>query len=120
MTNITPEEQISLLKKIIDPNRDERILPARLEELENTIKKRLPEALEKNAPPDFPALYFDFCYIYDRFYDFLLFRPLIGKTIVALGGGFSSGKSSFLNALLGGARLLPTAVTPSTSVPPTF
>lgn len=117
MTNITPEEQIALLKKIIDPNRDERILPARLQELENTIKKCLPEALEKNAPPDFPALYFDFCYIYDRFYDFLLFRPLIGKTIVALGGGFSSGKSSFLNALLGGARLLPTAVTPSTSVP---
>ncbi|WP_298589058.1 dynamin family protein, partial [uncultured Selenomonas sp.] len=117
MPTTTPTDQIALLKKIVEPTRDERALPAQIKELERTIKERLPEALEKNAPPDFPALYFDFCYIYDKFYDFLLFRPLIGKTVVALGGGFSSGKSTFLNMLLGGARLLPTAVTPTTSVP---
>ena len=117
MPTTTPTDQIALLKKIVEPTRDERVLPAQIKELERTIKERLPEALEKNAPPDFPALYFDFCYIYDKFYDFLLFRPLIGKTVVALGGGFSSGKSTFLNMLLGGARLLPTAVTPTTSVP---
>ena len=75
-----------------------------------------PEALEKQAPPNFPELYFDFQQVYERFHDFLLFDRLIGKNIIALGGGFSSGKSSFLNSLLG-KLVLPANIDPSTSVP---
>jgi GTP-binding protein EngB required for normal cell division len=45
-----------------------------------------------------------------------LYDKLIGKNIIALGGGFSSGKSSFLNALMG-KQVLPADVDPSTSVP---
>ena len=42
---------------------------------------------------------------------------LIGKNVVALGGGFSSGKSSFLNAMMGGRKILPEDLDPSTAVP---
>ena len=45
-----------------------------------------------------------------------MYDKLIGKNIVALGGGFSSGKSSFLNALMG-KSVLPADIDPSTSVP---
>ena len=42
MPTLTPTDQIALLKKIVEPTRDERALPAQ-------IKERLPEALEKSA-----------------------------------------------------------------------
>lgn len=61
-------------------------------------------------------MYFEFKQEYERFKEFILFDRLIGKNVVALGGGFSSGKSSFLNSILG-EELLPSDITPSTSVP---
>ena len=80
------------------------------------IIKELREKLKKNAPSNFPELYFDFTEEFERFKDFILYDGLIGKNIVALGGGFSSGKSTFLNSVLG-EDILPSAITPSTSVP---
>lgn len=107
--------QINLLKRIImtdgTPN-----LCVDLHEIETMITRTLPDELEKNAPPNFPELYFDFKQEYERFKEFILFDKLIGRNVVALGGGFSSGKSSFLNSVLG-EELLPSDITPSTSVP---
>ena len=58
------------------------------------------EKLKDNAPPDFGSLYAEFQAEYEKLKDFILYEPLIGKNIVALGGGFSCGKSSFLNAMM--------------------
>ena len=44
--------------------------------------------VEKNAPPNFPELYFDFEYVYSKFYDFLLFNQLIGKKNRCVGWRF--------------------------------
>ena len=109
--------EADLLKKIIAPADGEKNLPFNVSRLEKLIKEKIPDTLEKNAPPNFPELYFDFEYVYSKFYDFVLFNQLIGKKVVALGGGFSSGKSTFLNSFLGNAKLLPTDINPSTSVP---
>lgn len=87
-----------------------------LHDIEKMITKTLPDTLEKNAPSNFPELYFDFKQEYERFKEFILFDRLIGRNVVALGGGFSSGKSSFLNSILD-EELLPSDITPSTSVP---
>jgi hypothetical protein len=80
------------------------------------VNDEIPEALKKNAPPDYYEIYMDFKAEYELFHDFILFDKLIGKCVVALGGGFSSGKSSFLNAL-DGERALPVDLDPSTAVP---
>lgn len=104
-----------LLKRIVDPN-DSAGGKADLSAVEKLIFTQLPETLEGNAPANFPELYFDFKYEYERFRDFILYDRLIGKNIVALGGGFSSGKSSFLNSLLD-KKILPANINPSTSVP---
>lgn len=87
-----------------------------LSKIEEIINKKIPDVLKKNAPEDFYELYMDFKSEYEKFRDFILYDKLIGKNIVALGGGFSSGKSSFLNALMG-KSVLPADIDPSTSVP---
>lgn len=108
-------DQLNLLKRIISTDEipDYQV---DLSEIERIITRTLPETLEKNAPPNFAELYFDFKQEYERFKEFILFDKLIGRNVVALGGMFSSGKSSFLNSLLG-EELLPSDITPSTSVP---
>ena len=87
-----------------------------LSQIEEIINKKIPDTLRKNAPEDFYELYTDFKSEYEKFRDFILYDKLIGKNIIALGGGFSSGKSSFLNALMG-KMVLPADIDPSTSVP---
>ena len=107
--------QFNLLKHIVQYS-DTPELSVDLSEIEKIIFTVLPETLEKNAPPNFPELYFDFKQEYERFKEFILYEKLIGKNVVALGGGFSSGKSSFLNSLLD-SEILPSDISPSTSVP---
>ena len=90
-------KQINLLKRIIMTDGADK-LNVDLSGIEKIITQKLPAELGKNAPPNFPELYFDFKQEYERFKEFILFEKLIGKNVVALGGGFSSGKSSFLNS----------------------
>ena len=115
MENELLYKQFSLLKRIVGQF-DEINTKADLSAIEKMIFTELPEALEGNAPQNFPELYFDFKYEYERFKSFIIYEKLIGKNIVALGGGFSSGKSSFLNSLME-QKMLPAQINPSTSVP---
>ena len=105
----------NLVKKIIKQN-ESIINSEQLNNIEKIIDKDLPNTIKKTAPVNFPDIYFDFKYEYDKFKEFILYNQLIGKNIVALGGGFSSGKSSFLNSILK-QKLLPASIDPSTSVP---
>ena len=109
-------ENYELLCNIIRQNVGCTELRVDLSKIEAIINKKIPNTLKKNAPEDFYELYTDFKSEYEKFRDFILYDRLIGKNVVALGGGFSSGKSSFLNALMG-KRVLPADIDPSTSVP---
>lgn len=109
------KEQFNLLKNIIKFS-ETADMKIDLSEIEKMIFNTLPDSLEKNAPSNFPELYFDFKQEYERFKEFILFEKLIGKNVVALGGGFSSGKSTFLNSIME-HEILPSAINPSTSVP---
>ena len=114
------ERDYSLLCEMIQDEQPDsgmvRLEPLR-KELEAVWQK-----LKDNAPPDFGSLYAEFQAEYEKLKDFLLYEPLIGKTIVALGGGFSCGKSSFLNDLMcrtigSELNILPEDISPTTSVP---
>lgn len=105
-----------LLCNIIKQNADGYQTKADLSRIQEIINSKIPDTLKKNAPEDFYELYTDFKSEYEKFRDFILYDKLIGKNIVALGGGFSSGKSSFLNALME-KSVLPADIDPSTSVP---
>lgn len=109
-------KNFELLCEIIKQNTSGNQMKADLSKIEEIINNKIPDTLKKNAPEDFYELYTDFKSEYEKFRDFILYDKLIGKNIVALGGGFSSGKSSFLNALMG-KSVLPADIDPSTSVP---
>ena len=109
-------ENYDLLCNIIKQNTNGPEFRVDLSKIETIINKKIPDTLKKNAPEDFYELYTDFKLEYEKFRDFILYDKLIGKNVIALGGGFSSGKSSFLNALMG-KRVLPADIDPSTSVP---
>ncbi len=109
-------ENFELLRNIIRQNTAGEGMRADLSKLGEIINNKIPDTLKGNAPEDFYELYTDFKAEYEKFRDFILYDKLIGKNIVALGGGFSSGKSSFLNAMMG-RNVLPAAIDPSTSVP---
>ncbi len=106
----------NLLCDIIRQGTNGPQLKVDLSKIEDIINKKIPDILKKNAPEDFYELFTDFKSEYEKFRDFILYDKLIGKNIIALGGGFSSGKSSFLNALMG-KSVLPADIDPSTSVP---
>lgn len=106
----------NLLCTIIKQDKSGNSLKVDLSKIEKIINEKIPDTLKEKAPEDFYEFYTDFKAEYERFRDFILYDKLIGKNIVALGGGFSSGKSSFLNALMG-KSVLPADIDPSTSVP---
>lgn len=109
------KDEFAVLQQLVRPKKTTD-MTVNLKHIDEIINKKVPETLQDNAPANFHVLYTDFKLVYDKFKDFILYDQLIGKNIIALGGGFSSGKSSFLNALMG-HPVLPTDVNPSTSVP---
>lgn len=52
----------------------------------------------------------------DKFYMYAACSNLVNKTLVGIGGALNSGKSSFLNKLFS-INILPSMITPATSVP---
>ena len=107
----------NLLCDLLAPEqRDAFQTRADLSKLQEIIDKKIPDALSDNAPPDYYTLYTEFRAEFEKLRDYILYDRLIGKCVVALGGGFSSGKSTFLNTLMG-MDILPMEITPTTAVP---
>ena len=114
------QSNLKLLANIINQDKAKMSLKVDLAKVEDIINNKIPETVKDNAPDDFFDIYSDFKSEYEKFREFLLYEKLIGKNIIALGGGFSSGKSSFLNILLRGEgknSVLPESPNPTTAVP---
>ncbi len=88
-----------------------------LKEVKELFLSRMPELIKKSAPSDIYEILRELQYNYEFLYDCIVYGTLKRKNVIGLGGGFSSGKSSFLNALLNGGEILPENINPSTSVP---
>ena len=74
-------------------------------------------ALDDDYPAEAEA-FADLGAVRDRMHEIRLAPRIANRNLCAVAGGFSSGKSSFLNALIGGAEvLLPTRITPTTFLP---
>lgn len=91
-------------------------LSEKMQNLKKLIDMDIVEFLKEDSPINSSGLYFDFKYEYERMIEFYRFKDINCKQIIALGGGFSTGKSTFVNTILK-SRLLPSQVTPTTSVP---
>ena len=72
-------------------------------------------ASRENYPEEADA-FADLQRLFARMGELRMAPRLASRNICAVAGGFSSGKSSFLNALIG-EDILPTKITPTTSIP---
>lgn len=91
-------------------------LASHLSALRTLLRHDLRALGRQGSPDDFADICFELEQELERFQEFCAFPPLAQKFVVAFGGGFSAGKSSLINALLG-KRLLVTEVDPTTSLP---
>jgi len=87
-----------------------------LDEIRRFVKTDFLEFLKTDTPEDIASELFSFEYELERLSEFVAFSDFSEKNTVGLGGRFSSGKSSFLNALVR-EKILPTETTPTTSIP---
>lgn len=106
---------IELLVRVITNDLD-RNLSEKMQNLKKLIDIDIVEFLKYDSPINSSGLYFDIKYEYERMVEFIRFNDINCRQIIALGGGFSTGKSTFVNTILK-SRLLPSQVTPTTSVP---
>ena len=67
--------------------------------------------------PGESALYNELLMLLKDLQDLVEFPHLANKNVLAVGGGFSSGKSGFLNSILGENQLLPEDIDPTTAIP---
>ena len=110
---------ITLVGEITSANYDvQKGCDAYYQEFEKLLHNNYHElALEDDYPAEADA-YAKLQGVLRRMGEIRLAPRLATRNICAVAGGFSSGKSSFLNSLIGGDDdLLPTRITPTTSIP---
>ncbi len=87
-----------------------------IERLRKLLETDLLALSRRASPDDFADIYLGFLAEIERFAAFCAYPELSGRALVAVGGGFSVGKSSLLNALIG-ASVLPVQIDPTTTLP---
>lgn len=92
-------------------------LEKQLQALEQIIEQELPVLARKGSPDNITDLLQALRLEMTRFREFCEYSALPSKVVVGLGGSFSAGKSSLINALIGDRECLVTEVDPTTSLP---
>ncbi|MGE6167873.1 dynamin family protein [Aeromonas media] len=92
-------------------------LEQQLQALEQIIERDLPALARKGSPDNITDLLQALRLEMTRFREFCEYPALPSKVVVGLGGSFSAGKSSLINALIGDRKCLVTEVDPTTSLP---
>ena len=119
-SSLSPEEiaaRYSLLCRATCPPDADNPAQRELSALQNLIEQQLPALARHYCPPGFADTWLGLKAELQRLREFCACPALAHKTLIAFGGGFSAGKSSLINALIGEKRLLPAQVDPTTSLP---
>ena len=118
--NVTPEQLFSryqLLCKACQPDTSmDARLNGELSQLESLIRINLVNLTHQGCPSDITDILDNFNHELARFRAFCEFPDLATKSVVGIGGGFSAGKSSFINKLID-QKCLVAEVDPTTSMP---
>ncbi|MGL5215500.1 MAG: dynamin family protein [Aeromonas hydrophila] len=115
----TLRERYALFCQVCDatPQGAELQLEGQLQRLEQLIEHELPALARRGSPDNFADLLHALRQEMVRFREFCEYPELPSKVVVGLGGSFSAGKSSLINALIGDRKCLATELTPTTSLP---
>lgn len=112
--------RFDFLKRAVYPlplEAQDRARHAGIQRLRDFLQADLLELARRGSPDDFAEIYLGLEETLERFATFAAYPAVATRALVAFAGGFSAGKSSLINALLGGKRLLPVEIDPTTSMP---
>lgn len=117
LTNEEIKSRYELLCKASQQNSSmDAKLQQELSKLESLIKNDLVALTRQGCPDNITDILSSFDHELTRFRQFCEFPQLATKSVVGIGGGFSAGKSSFINKLIG-KKCLAVEVDPTTSMP---
>lgn len=111
-----PELGLALCASLLSNNTEQQ-LSAMLDAFQATIEQDFLALSERDENPGSVKAYVELQRLSQRLQQVVSFPALELSRTVAVGGAFSSGKSRFLNAIVGTPSLLPTDTTPTTSIP---
>lgn len=113
-----PAKGLQLITRLIAQS--EASLPSQqrqhFKHLHNLIHQSYVSLSARDTCPTEALNYRDLIALEDALEDLVAFPDLANKTVVGIGGGFSAGKSRFINTLLNN-DLLPEALEPTTAIP---
>ncbi len=116
-SGLRPDERFQLVAKLIStPEVVEGVARSYLD-FEELIRDKFLRLTGEVGIPGESRLFNDLLLLLKGLRDLVEFPHLANKNVLAIGGGFSSGKSRFINALLGGEKLLPYGINPTTAIP---
>lgn len=107
---------LELISKLQSVNEDVDDIEKKFNHLEKLLEEDYLELVNKSSYPEEAKTYRKLVRAQKKIEEMIKFSFLANKHIVAVGGGFSSGKSKFINSLVG-KETLPTDTKPTTSIP---
>lgn len=111
-----PSEGMKFLSKILSINENNSSKEEQFQIFEKLIEEDFMSISEKEDLPNEGEMYNKLFKIRNSIQELIEFPFISGKNIVAIGGGFSAGKSAFINSIIG-EEILPTDTRPTTSIP---
>ena len=110
------EEGMKFLSKVLSINYSESSIDRKLDAFYQLIDKDYVSFSSKERLPNEVEVYNKLLKLKDGIEELVKFPFITGKNIIAIGGGFSAGKSRFINSILK-EEILPTDTRPTTSIP---
>ncbi|RKD25211.1 GTPase Era, involved in 16S rRNA processing [Caminicella sporogenes DSM 14501] len=111
-----PEKGMELISSLISMSKTKETMVQLLSKLDKIIRYDFINICSMENLPNEAEMYEKLKKAFDNVEDLTEFNALANKNIIAIGGGFSAGKSQFLNSILKD-NILPTDTTPTTSIP---
>ena len=108
--------RLQLVSRAVSAQSEDPDMAHALAGLHKIIKNDLVALTSSTSPAGFTSSYFELEQELERFREFCAFPALAQKVLVAFGGGFSAGKSTLINTLLG-SKLLVADTNPTTALP---
>ena len=114
---IEADSRFQLLTKLISTPETLSKEAENFQKLEKLIRSDFLKLCSGIGIPGECALYNELLLTLSDLRDLIEFPYLANKNVLAVGGGFSAGKSRFLNSVVGVDQLLPEGIQPTTAIP---
>jgi signal recognition particle receptor subunit beta len=110
------EQGMNLVGRLLKENNHQTELSEELDRFSQLIETEFLTMVERMSIPQNASVYQELMIFRKRLEELILFPEIYHKKVIAVGGGFSAGKSKLINLIIG-EDLLPTDTTPTTSIP---